>query len=274
MCTTANGPKQTTASFARPLSLPPGCRATNQIEDETLAAEAVLRDREAYLSQLYTSFVPLWGKYWEEGSEAPLQGLEAQGERLAAVLGGDPRLEMEEAVGVEGDVDDRHLNANFDDDNVHLDGVDRRDQTNDDGETKQRPTMWWRGADAPHIWTGPRKPGAAPASAGRRRSATTMNGRLTPGARFVPAEQALLDGLEPQAMTVGRLSREYLTLLGLPYESIRDMFQKASAVRLLCCAFGVLRKFRGMGFFAYASTTRKKGGRAPLPIQQSDHNCG
>lgn len=168
-------------------------------------------------------------------------------------------------MGVEGDVDDCHLNANFDGNNAHLDGVDGRDQTNDDGGTKQRPTMWWRGADAPHIWTGPRKHGAAPAPAGCRRSATTMNGKLTPGARFVPAEQALLDGLEPQAMTVGRLSREYLTLLGLPYESIRDMFQKASAVRLLCCAFGVLRQFCGMGFFAYASIITQKMGRVPSP---------
>ena len=40
-----------------------------QVEDERLAAQAVLRDREAYLRQLYTSFVPLWGKLWEEEPE-------------------------------------------------------------------------------------------------------------------------------------------------------------------------------------------------------------
>lgn len=96
---------------------------------------------------------------------------------------------------------------------------------NGGNSTKQRPTMWWRGADAPHIWKGP--PNTAAAGGAGRRS--------TPGARFVPAERALLDSLEPQAVSVGRLSRKYLALLGLPHESIRDMLEKASAAVVCGC---------------------------------------
>ena len=192
-----------------------------QVEDEKKAAEALLREREAYLRQLYTSFVPLWGKLWEEESEE--SKLEVQsttpGEEASTEVGREER--EQKTRGARECKDDWNSNSSDDEDG------------NSSGSRQQRPTMWWRGADAPHIWKGPSKPAAAVAAWGCHR-AGQASGKLAPGARFVPAERALLDGLEPQAVSVGRLSREYLALLGLPHESIRDMYKKARVV--LCCA--------------------------------------
>lgn len=212
-----------------------------QVENEKLTADAVLRDREAYLRQLYTSFVPMWGKLWDgESEESALFELERT---KTATLSGDNRgarrrrkqeigrrvaCEDDSSAVVNGEDDDDGGDANKDhhgktqsqgqDQGQEKRNADKNNDGNGNGDsTKQRPTMWWRGADAPHIWKGP--PTAVAAAAGRR---------STPGARFVPAERALLDGLEPQAVSVGRLSREYLALLGLPHESIRDMYEKVS----------------------------------------------
>lgn len=140
---------------------------SRRVEAEILAGEAMLKEREAYLQGLYTSFVPLWG----------------------GTLDGTPP--EEEARGA---------------------------------EEGSKPTMWWKGADAPQIWAGPREPHRVP--------------RPKPGLRFVPHARVLLDGLETQAVSVGRLSREYLALLGLPYESIRDMYEQVKST-LRCCLAGV-----------------------------------
>lgn len=193
-----------------------------------------MRDREAYLRQLYTSFVPLWGKLWEEepeeeafelgdaatatSREGGRRGRERKTRSREEVEGGSSFNSDGEADGSIGGLDDEAQGNGQEISNEH-----------DRSITQQRPTMWWRGADAPHIWKGPPKPTVA--ATGCHRS-TSASGKLTPGARFVPAERALLDGLEPQAVSVGRLSREYLTLLGLPHESIRDMYEKASAAVL------------------------------------------
>ena len=142
-------------------------RRSQEIERERRAAEAVVRQREEYLRDLYTSFVPLWGAAaWDNASEGMGDGV------------------------VSSDVEDE----------------------------PKKPTGWWRGADAPHIWAGPKTP-------------CLRAPRLTPGSRFVPHAQAVLDGLEPEAVSVGRLSREHLVLLGLPHESIQDMYDKASSSR-------------------------------------------
>ncbi len=194
----------------------PPRRAAPQVEDEKKAAEALLREREAYLRQLYTPFVPMWRELWEEGSteaRPELQGGEGGGtsneERRVGVENGQQKT----GGGGEGE------------DDVGLDSAVDAEE-GDGGRPQQRPTMWWRGADAPHIWKGPPDPAEAAAAWGCRR-ATPASGRLAPGARFVPAERALLDGLDPQPVSVGRLSREYLALLGLPHESVRDMYKKA-----------------------------------------------
>lgn len=194
-----------------------------------------MRDREAYLRQLYTSFVPLWGKLWEEEPEE--SGFDLQGAPTAMSREeGRGRGEQETRCREREEVEDgsiRNVNGDpdgsaddHDEDTARCEGQQNGDGS-DHSITQQRPTMWWRGADAPHIWKGPPKPTVA--TAGCHRS-TSASGKLTPGARFVPAERALLDGLEPQAVSVGRLSKEYLALLGLPHESIRDMYEKASAV--------------------------------------------
>lgn len=212
----------------------------SQVEDERLAAEKVLRDREAYLRQLYTSFVPLWGKLWEEEPEefelAPVD-TPAETSRDERRVGGDQRARCREEVG-DGFISNHDGDADGTVDGHDDDAASGEDQENSNGRsdrnvTQQRPTMWWRGADAPHIWKGPPKPTVA--AAGCHRS-TSASGKLTPGARFVPAERVLLDGLEPQAVSVGRLSKEYLTLLGLPHESIRDMYEKASIAVLCYCS--------------------------------------
>lgn len=206
-----------------------------QVEDERLAAEAIWRDKEAYLKQLYTSFVPLWGELWEEDSEEA--GFELEG--APKVISREERGgRMKQEARGRKDVEGGSISSPNGETGGSVDGLDDkargqgRENSNegDRSITQQRPTMWWRGADAPHIWRGPSKPTVA-AAAGCHRS-TSANGKLTPGARFVPAERALLDGFEPQAVSVGRLSREYLTLLGLPHESIRDMYEKASVAVL------------------------------------------
>ena len=162
-------------------------RRSREVEGERRAAEAVVREREEYLRDLYTSFDPLWGAVAWENDAAASKGIVEDGA----------------VVPVEGD------------------GVE--------GENGNKPTAWWRGADAPHIWAGPKTP--------RLRAP-----RLSPGSRFVPHAQAVLDGLEPQAVSVGRLSREYLVLLGLPHESVQDMYDKASS------ALYVLPAIRGLLF--------------------------
>ena len=210
------------AFVRRPVSslCSPSCFAC-QVEDERLATEAALRDREAYLRQLYTSFVPLWGKLWEEEpeeSEFELEGAStATSREEGRGRGGQKSRRVEN-----GESD--HSIGGRDDDTARGEGQESSNDS-DRSITQQRPTMWWRGADAPHMWKGPPKPTVG--AAGCHRS-TSASGKLTPGARFVPAERALLDGLEPQAVSVGRLSKEYLTLLGLPHESVRDMYEKAS----------------------------------------------
>lgn len=136
---------------------------SREVEDESRLAEAALRERAAYLRELYTSFIPLWAGMEHTVSQ-----------------------ELEGAPG-EG------------------------------GGKMGRPTVWWKGADAPQIWAGPSVP-------------YPRVPRLRPGSRFVPHARAVLDGLEPQAMSVGKLSREYLALLGLPHESIRGMYEQASAL--------------------------------------------
>lgn len=193
-----------------------------------------MRDREAYLKQLYTSFVPLWGSLWEEEpeeSEFELEGAPTAMSREEERAGREQKTRGREEVedgfifspngGADGCTDGHDDNAPGE----HQGTSNEHDRS----ITQQRPTMWWRGADAPHIWKGPPKPPVA--AAGCHRS-TSASGKLTPGARFVPAERALLDGLEHQAVSVGRLSREYLTLLGIPHESIRGMYEKASATVL------------------------------------------
>lgn len=50
--------------------------------------------------------------------------------------------------------------------------------------------------------------------------------RRVPESRLAPHTQAILDGIEPQPFSVGKLSREFLSLLGLPHESIRDMYKQ------------------------------------------------
>lgn len=218
---------------------------TTQVEDEKLAAEAVLRDREAYLRQLYTSFVPMWGRLWEEEEEELEEsafGLE-DADATTAVSGDDEegggRRRREQEIGrrVGGEDDDSNVDVNDGgntdghhgkpqgqgQENNNTDNSNDNGNSNSNGGTQQRPTMWWRGADAPHIWKGPPKAAAA------------ASRKSLPGARFVPAERALLDSLEPQAVSVGRLSREYLALLGLPYESVRDMYEKASAAVVGAC---------------------------------------
>lgn len=153
-------------------------RRAREIEDERRAAEAVVREREEYLRDLYTSFAPLWG---------------------AAAWGNGTMGDGGAATGSGGGADDDDGGGGA------------------EGESANKPTGWWRGADAPHIWAGPKTP--------RSRAP-----RPSPGSRFVPHAQAVLDGLEPQAVSVGRLSREYLVLLGLPHESVQDMYEKASSV--------------------------------------------
>ena len=144
-------------------------RRSQAIEAEKRAAETVIREREAYLRDLYTSFAPLWGAAaWDKNASEDVED---------GLVG----------VGGAGVCEGEHGN----------------------------PTEWWRGADAPHIWAGPKTP-------------CLRAPRLSPGSRFVPHAQAVLDGLEPQAVSVGRLSREYLVLLGLPHESVQDMYEKAS----------------------------------------------
>lgn len=155
-------------------------KRSQEVENERRAAEAITREREAYLRDLYTSFDPLWG---------------------AAAWGNAPPEDKPDGVtgGTGGNT-----------------GGDTGGNT---GGGYRTPTGWWRGADAPHIWAGPKTPcSRAP--------------RLTPGSRFVPHAQAVLDGLEPQAVSVGRLSREYLVLLGLPHESVQDMYEKVKEKQL------------------------------------------
>lgn len=53
--------------------------------------------------------------------------------------------------------------------------------------------------------------------------------KATPGPRFVPHAQAVLDSIDPQPVTVGRLSREFLNLLDLPHEAIRDIYNQVRA---------------------------------------------
>lgn len=196
---------------------------TSQVEAERLAAEAILRNKEAYLRQLYASFVPLWAKLWEEEPEesgfefedgpTAMWREEGNGGKGRETRGGET-IKHGFRFNSDGEAD-----GNIDDHDHKARGKRQEDSDESDrSATLQRPTMWWRGADAPHIWKGPPKP--------------AVNGKLAPGARFVPAERALLDGLEPQTVSVGRLSKEYLTLLGLPHESIRDMYEKASSTVL------------------------------------------
>lgn len=137
---------------------------SREVEAEKRAAETALREREAYLRDLYTSFVPLWGEETSDTSAA-----------------GAPRGEGE---GEEGGLENRR-------------GV------------------WWTGADAPKNWGGPSVP-------------WPRLSKASPGPRFVPHAQALLDSLEPQHVSLGRLSREYLALLDLPHDSIRDMYDQVS----------------------------------------------
>lgn len=92
-----------------------------------------------------------------------------------------------------------------------------RDDTCDDEDREGRPTMWWKGVDAQQIWRGPKPP---PSNLAKPR----------PGPRFVTHAQGLLDCLEPQAMSMERLSREYLALLGLPYDSTRKMYEKVRQI--------------------------------------------
>lgn len=220
---------QITSSLCSP------CRFMAQVKDERLAAEAALRDREAYLRQLYTSFVPLWGKLWEgepEESGFELEGAPTVMSREEGRGGGEKKTRPREKVA-DGSISNRNGESDGsvdgqDDDNARGEGQEKSNKT-DRSITQQRLTVWWRGADAPYIWKGPQKPTVAAAGCHRSISAS---GKLTPGARFVPAERALLDGLEPQAVSVGRLSKEYLTLLGLPHASIRDMYEKVSAAVL------------------------------------------
>lgn len=201
-----------------------------------------MRDREAFLQELYTPFVPLWADLWDEeagedseeddGWSKQVGFQPSEGGKVAPIIAGEEGREQEgaedEVVGEGGGEHD-----DFDHPKQEGDGVTSVAITCT-GSVKQKPTMWWRGADAPHIWKGPPTPKAAAAAAKCRRVGGGANGKLTPGARFVPAERALLDYLEPQTMSVGRLSREYLSLLGLPYESVRDMFEKVRAAFVLC----------------------------------------
>lgn len=140
---------------------------SRKTEEEMRAAETALREREKYLRDLYTSFVPLWRE--ETSGTSPV---------------GVPREEGEEEEGGEGIAEDRR-------------------------------GAWWTGADAPKIWSGPSVP-------------CPRLPKTRPGPRFVPHARALLDGLDPQHVSLGRLSREYLALLDLPHESIRDMYDKVS----------------------------------------------
>lgn len=85
----------------------------------------------------------------------------------------------------------------------------------EEGRAGDRRGAWWTGADAPKIWSGPS-------------ASCPQLPKARPGPRFVPHAQALLDGLDPQHVSLGRLSREYLALLDLPHESIRDMYDKVN----------------------------------------------
>lgn len=83
----------------------------------------------------------------------------------------------------------------------------------DGGGGGSRPTTWWRGADAPQIWGGPRTP-------------CRSTSKQRPRPRPTPNADTDIDGLNMQTVSVGRMSREVLTLLGLPRESVRDMYEE------------------------------------------------
>lgn len=127
---------------------------SRQLTDARRVAELVLQEREAFLRELYTPFVPMH----------------------AAGMGETTKKEDEE----------RHAP--------------------------------WRGkdTDAPLIWSGPT-------------GLCSRASKPTPGSRFVPYARAILDELETQPTSVGRLSREFLNLLGLPHACVRDMYKQASA---------------------------------------------
>lgn len=94
------------------------------------------------------------------------------------------------------------------------DGEDQFGEGSEDGGGGgSRPTAWWQGADVPQIWEGPRTPY-------RSTSKQRERPRLTPNA------DTDIDGLNIQAVSVGKMTREVLTLLGLPRESVRDMYEQ------------------------------------------------
>lgn len=94
---------------------------------------------------------------------------------------------------------------------------EEKEETSGGWGKEERPTIWWKGADARQIWVGPNEPW--------RRVP-----RFRPGSRFVPHARALLDGLEPQSVCLGKLSRKYLALLGLSHEAILEMYKKVSTL--------------------------------------------
>lgn len=83
----------------------------------------------------------------------------------------------------------------------------------DGGGGGSRSTAWWQGADAPQIWGRPRAP---------CRSTSKQRARPRP----TPNPDTDIDGLNMQTVSVGKMTREVLTLLGLPRESVRDMYEQ------------------------------------------------
>lgn len=168
------------------------------VEDARGAAEVLLREREALLRELYTPFVPIWVAEELDQSSADGAGNHDSldnGKRQARGEGRNSNNGDGEH-GVEGE---KKVKA---------------------GMEKRRAACWWKGADPPLVWGGP----------------TVQCGWISkkwPVARFVPHARPVLDGLDTQPVSVGRPSREFLNLLSLPHESVRDMYNQVRLGRLL-----------------------------------------
>lgn len=93
--------------------------------------------------------------------------------------------------------------------------------TTGEGKEQERHALrGWKDTDVPLIWGGPT-------------GLFSGRSKATPGSRFVPYARAILDELETQPTSIGRLSREFLNLLGLPYACVRDMYKQVNVERLL-----------------------------------------
>lgn len=184
---------------------------SRQLVEAQRAAALVLAQREAFLRELYTPLMPM---YLPDGVD----------------VGDDTTTEVTESLvaGVDGRLSDLlttglttngHGNTNNSGENQTGNGARPisavKTEVEEDGENRgRRAPWWWKGADAPLIWSGPARTCS--------RALKTM-----PGSRFVPYAQALLDDLETQPASIGGLSREFLNLLGLPYVTVRDMHKQA-----------------------------------------------